>query len=658
MIPEETVERVREAADIVQIVGEHVKLRRSGRNYRGPCPLHGGKNPNFSVSPDKGVYHCFTCQESGNVFTFLERMLGVDYPTAIRMVADRVGIEIVETHRRAEQRDDREPLWELNATAAHFFQRSLWEGDAGGAARAYLDSRGITRAVADRFGLGYAPGGNAVRAYFAELGFGDERLLEVGLLTRRDDDATSEPYSRFRDRLMIPIHDTAGHPVGFGGRLLVDREGAAKYLNSPESRTFQKRRLLYNLHQAKHAIRRAERALLVEGYFDVVRLAAAGIEEVVAPLGTALTEEQATLLSRYTKNVFLLYDSDEAGQKATFRSGLALLALGVAVRVVSLPDGEDPDSFVRKFGRDKLEAQIEDAIDVFELQIRILEQKGWFADLHRRRRAVDRLLPTIRATADRLTRDIYVARLSEAAGVTRELLLAEVAAGEARASGPAGRGHREPGGPASPLPPADAGGPPPESFDHASDRGGPTGRRTGDRRRFSGRRDGDEWRSNRAPLRPSATAGPERELLRVLLHEPARAPAAAERLDATLLADPLYQELFVALTRNDTEAPVTEILANVSERAARVADALLGDPPPGDVSHLFESSVNLIKVREIDAEINRLEALQATVDPEEWRRLVERIGLLSKQKRDLGGRRFKVGRPPSSPSRVRGDRER
>jgi DNA primase len=615
VIPEETVERVREAADIVQIVGEHVKLRRMGRNYRGPCPLHGGKNPNFSVSPDKGVYHCFTCQESGNVFTFLEKMLGVDYPTAIRMIADRVGIEVVETQRRAEEKDSREPMWELNATAAQYFQRSLWEGDAGAAARAYLESRGIARAVADRFGLGYAPPGNALRGYLAELGFTDERMLEVGLLSRREDDARSDPYPRFRDRLTIPIHDTAGHPVGFGARMLAEREGAAKYLNSPETKTFQKRRLLYNLHQAKHAVRRADRALLVEGYFDVVRLASAGVEEVVAPLGTALTDEQAALLTRYTKNVFLLYDSDEAGQKATFRSGLELLALGVAVRVVSLPDGEDPDSYVSKFGREKLERQIESAIDVFELQLRILQRRGWFADLHRRRRAIDRLLPTIRQTADRLTRDIYVARLSEAAGVAKELLLGEIAAGDPRdrAAAPRAGGSgapRQSGGSAQ-----DRGGEdfarPPEPFDDGGGAGGGARRsRFGDRRKGGGRRDG-EWRSLSAPPRGKRLGGfgAERELTRLMLHVRPQADVVLERYGPEDFRHPAFRAIFDALRRLGPEAPVDALAEQMDEGATAVMQALLAEAGAvGDPDRVREQSFAQLEIRAL---VERNEAIDA-----------------------------------------------
>ena len=647
MISEETIEKVREAADIVQIIGEQVKLRRMGRNYRGPCPLHGGKNPNFSVSPDKGVYHCFTCHESGNVFTFLEKTLGVDYPTAIRIVAEKVGVEVVETIRRTPEKDTREPFWELNATAGEYFQRMLWEGEAGAAARAYLDSRGITRAVGDRFGIGYAPPANALMTYLTGLGFDEPRLLEAGLLSQRD--GAGEAFSRFRDRLMIPIHDVAGHPVGFGGRLLAEREGAAKYLNSPETPVFAKRRLLYNLHQAKNAIRRADRVILVEGYFDVVRIASAGVEEVVAPLGTALTPEQAALLTRYAKNVFLLYDSDDAGLKATFRSGLELLTLGASVRVVSLPEGEDPDTFVSKYGRERLEAQLADAIDVFDRQVQILERKGWFADLHRRRRAIDKLLPTIRATADALTREIYVARLSEAAGVTRELLVAEAAAGDRPRRGGAPRGGGSSSGPDAPP---DDGAPPPDEPPPFDGGGGGFRRRGFDRRRRYGRREVEEWRSTEAPPKISAGAGPERELLRVMLRERGRVEVVAERHGRDAFRNPAYREIFWALLDGDADTPLEEIASALPDGAARLLDSLVGEPLVGDPEVVFGGALHQLRVRELDEEIARLQAEIQLADGDEKDRLIARKNALSKERRVLGARQFKVGRSlPRTPPR-------
>ncbi|MEO7963829.1 MAG: DNA primase, partial [Gemmatimonadaceae bacterium] len=343
MIPDEEVERVREAADIVAIIGEYVPLKGRGGNWRGPCPFHQGVNRNFSVSVgSKGkFYHCFVCKESGDVFSFLQKRLGVDWPTSVRMVAEKSGIELHEVQKRRDGPDPREPLWEATAAAAMYFQRILWEDSIGSAAREYLASRGVTREVADRFSLGFAPREiGLMRAYLGSLGFDDARLLEAGLLVKREE--TDEPRPRFRARLIFPINDVSGRIAGFGGRLIAP--GEPKYLNSGESPIYSKGSLLYNLFHAKNAIRKEERVIVVEGYFDVLRLVAAGIETVVAPLGTALTDEQAASLVRYTKHVFLLYDSDKAGLKATFRAGDSLLVEGATVRVVSLPDGEDPDT--------------------------------------------------------------------------------------------------------------------------------------------------------------------------------------------------------------------------------------------------------------------------------------------------------------------------
>ena len=433
MIPDETVERVRESADIVGVIGEYVQLKRTGADFRGPCPFHQGTGRNFSVSPKIGRYHCFVCHESGDVFSYLMKRIGVDFVTAVKMVGEKSGIDVVDVmSAHSDEKDAREPLWEVNGAAAEYFRRTLWEGDVGAAARAYCEQRDISRELADKVGLGFAPREiGLMRAHLNTLGFDDERLVEVGLM--HTPEGSSEPRPRFRDRLIFPIYDVSGRVVGFGGRLL--GPGEPKYLNSAESPVFSKGKLLYGLNWAKLAARRDERMLVVEGYFDVVRLIGAGIDSVVAPMGTALTDEQAKLIRKYTERVYLLYDSDKAGLKATFRSGDELLAQGAAVQVVTLPEGEDPDTFVRSNGARGLEAQIANAIDVFERKLQLLERGGWFADLRKKRQALDRLLPTLRATRDPLTRDMYLGHAAIAAGVTRELLERELNAPNRARSG-------------------------------------------------------------------------------------------------------------------------------------------------------------------------------------------------------------------------------
>ena len=423
MTREEVRERVREASDIVQIIGESVPLKRQGNTYRGPCPFHNGKDRNFTIWPKSGFYKCFVCHEQGDVFSYLQKRLGMDFPTALKTVADKSGIDLPRTDSRLTPAPDpREPQWEALAAAADFFSQTLWNDAAAESARAYLASRQIDRATADRFGLGYASDGERTLSHLRGLGFDDERLTAVGLRTPGDDER--KPSPRFWHRLMIPIHDAAGHIVGFGGRTL----GSAKpkYLNSPDSPIFSKSKLLYGFHAAKLAMRREAKAVLVEGYFDLIRVVTAGVDYAVASMGTALTEAQAQLLTRYTRQVMIAYDSDRPGLEATFRSADILLEHGVRVRVVTLPPGEDPDSFVAKHSRADFEALLAQGLDVFDRKVQLAERGGWFADLGKKRRAIDKLLPTIRVTADPINQQLYVGRLAEASGVSAEVLWREI----------------------------------------------------------------------------------------------------------------------------------------------------------------------------------------------------------------------------------------
>jgi len=438
MIPEEIIEQVRESADVIGIIGESVELKRTGADWRGPCPFHGGRNRNFAVIPKKGLFYCYKCHEAGDVFSYLMKRFGMDYPTAVRDVARRSGIVIPERTAQAGP-DPNEPLYGAVAAAHDWFIRQLAELPEAGAARDYLAGRAITPEQAAELTLGYAPRGGAGLEAMRALGISETVLLKAGLAARREDGSI---MPRFRGRLIFPIHDQRGRVVAFGGRLL--GPGEPKYLNSPESDIFRKGRTLYNLHAARHAIRREEAAILVEGYFDVIRLVLAGVENVVAPLGTALTHDQAALIKRFAPTATLLYDSDQAGLKATFRAGDELLRHDVRVRVATMPAGEDPDSLVRKGGAAALEAVLADAVDVLERKIQLLERRGWFEDIEHRREALDRLLPTVRAAADPITRELYLSRVAERAGIEKRVLEVEAARGAAReaaAADPAEAAH-------------------------------------------------------------------------------------------------------------------------------------------------------------------------------------------------------------------------
>jgi DNA primase len=597
MIPDEVVDRVRDEADIVEIIGEFVKLKRVGTSFRGPCPFHHGKHDNFSVLP-RGTFMCFVCGEKGNVFGFVQKHLGLDFVEAVKWIGNKIGVEVREVSRQQEGPDPREPLYEVNAAAAEFFRRQLWKENGGASARSYLTGRGVVEEDAERFTLGFAPrDGSPLREYLNTLGFDDERQLAAGMLVRRE--GSDDLRVRFRQRLMFPIYDLRERVVGFGGRVL--GEGEPKYLNSSESEIFSKRRLLYGLNWAKQGIRRADRVLLVEGYFDLIRLVLAGIDEVVAPLGTALTEAQASLLRKYTKNVFLLYDSDAAGQKATFRAGDELLRNGVSVRVVTLPDGEDPDSFVASQGAEGLEREIAQSIDIFDRKIQILQRGGWFSDLRRKRQALDKLLPTIRAANDRIMRDLYIARTSEVAGVSRELLERELEQPHPQEASSSTE-------PARPSPPR-------------------------------------VRRSERRVNRNASGARAERELLRVMLHDRRYVDLVAERLGAESFTDEAYREIFTELVASGPEATVGEIAGAFDEEAIEVLEELLAESGGLDrASETVEGSLNMMAARELHARLEQIDREMPLATTEEKDDLIREKEHLLRQIRALGRGRFKMFR--------------
>jgi DNA primase len=444
VIPDEIIEQVRESADLVALIGESVELKRTGSDYRGPCPFHGGTHRNFAVIPKKNRYYCFVCKESGDVFSYLMKRFGMDYPTAVREVAGRTGIVIPEQSARSGP-DPREPLFSAASVAHDWFARQLRESAEAEEARAYLGTRGLDLETVGPFQLGFAPRGGAFLTAMGQLGLSEKVLLEAGLLAQREDGTVSP---RFRGRLLFPIHDLRGRVVGFGGRLL--GPGEPKYLNSPETPIFKKGTMLYNLHEARQAIRKEESVTVVEGYFDVLRVVLAGSENVVAPMGTALTPDQAGLLRRYTSQAVLLFDSDQAGLRATFRAGDELLKHEMRVRVATLPPNEDPDTLVRKGGLPALTTVLREALDLMERKVQLLERKGWFTDVEHRREALDRLLPTIRATRDPMMRELYLGLVADRVGVDKRVLEQEANAQPAPA--PVTQRPAEPERPAPPPP--------------------------------------------------------------------------------------------------------------------------------------------------------------------------------------------------------------
>ena len=358
-IQDGAIREIRERASLVEVVSDVVALRRRGRSAVGLCPFHAEKTPSFTVNEERGFYHCFGCGEHGDVFAFVMKTQSLAFPEAVRRVAQRFGIAIPETLAAAGRSS--EPLAAVTAAAAAFF-RAEFAGPAGARARAYLRERGLGEEMQARFGLGYAPAaGDALARHLRARGFPLEDALTVGLVLRRDrPDGRGEPYDRFRDRLMFPIADVAGKTTAFGGRILPGRPASGdpppKYLNSPESPLFHKGQTLYGLAQARDGIRRTGRAVVVEGYVDVIALVQTGIEGVVAPLGTALTVDQLRVLRRFTDLVVACFDGDAAGRRAAARSFAVFIEAGLWGRGAFLPSGEDPDTFVRGKGREAMEA--------------------------------------------------------------------------------------------------------------------------------------------------------------------------------------------------------------------------------------------------------------------------------------------------------------
>jgi DNA primase len=353
-IPDDIIEKVRERSDIVEIIGDHVPLKQSGRNFKALCPFHPEKAPSFMVSPEKQIYHCFGCGAGGNVFSFLMQAEGMTFPEAVKALAKRYGIEIPEGLPRAST--EASLAYRINAMAAKAYHAALLGTKEGKGARKYLRTRTIGEDVEKAFLLGYAPrAANLLMLEAKRRGIDEKRLASMGLAIERD----GRLRDLFRGRLMFPIASAGGRILGFGGRVL--DEGTPKYLNSPETRLFKKSETLFGIHRAKGHLRTAGLGVVVEGYMDVIPLHARGLENTVASLGTAFTFEQASRLRRYCSDVVLLYDGDDAGRIAALRACEPAVQGGLKVKVARLPEGHDPDSFLRERGKEAVEKVIQDA---------------------------------------------------------------------------------------------------------------------------------------------------------------------------------------------------------------------------------------------------------------------------------------------------------
>lgn len=411
-IPDETVEAVRSASDVVDVIGDYVRLRRKGANYFGLCPFHDEKTPSFSVNAELGIFKCFGCGAGGDLFRFVMQVEGISFPEAVRMLAEKGGIALPAAEAEQSRLGETESVYNALRFAARFYHSCLTKSEKGRPARDYLQAREFSKATVKAFGLGFAPDEwdgllRAAREHRIEEGV----LEKAGLILSRKDG--SGYYDRFRGRIVFPIFSHVGKVLGFGARVLNGGPDEPKYVNSPETVVYNKSRVLYGLYQAKHAIRKKEEVLVVEGYTDVMALHQEGVDHAVASSGTALTQGQVKLLGRYARRIILLFDADMAGTVAATRAIDVILQEGASVYVVALPRGEDPDSFARKEGV-SLEAYVEEhrADFVTYIQERARGQ-GRLATPEGEAETMHAILHAVSLISDPLMQETYVRRASE-----------------------------------------------------------------------------------------------------------------------------------------------------------------------------------------------------------------------------------------------------
>ena len=425
IIPENKIEEVRSAVNIVDVISEFVQLRKRGKNYVGLCPFHQEKTPSFTVSSDKQIFNCFGCHKGGNVFKFLMDLQNISFVEAVQDIAKRAGITLeFQESMPSEEQSEQEILYDINTMAARFFSNNLLQSLQGEIARSYFSDRNIKIQTQRIFGLGYSiPDWESFLKYAKENKIDLEKAQYLGLIEKND---RGGYYDKFRGRVIFPIFSPNGRVIAFGGRIMEKAENAAKYLNSPESIIYSKRRSLYGLYHSKDEIRRLDKAILVEGYMDLISLFQNGVKNVVASSGTALTEEQVKMLSRYTKNVVVFYDADPAGVKASLRSIELLVRQDVDVKIAELPKGEDPDSFINKYGREEFADYIENAQNFLEYQTAQFEKQGMFDDPTLQTKAIRELVQSAAFVNDELKRSILLKTIAKKFNIREKLLESEL----------------------------------------------------------------------------------------------------------------------------------------------------------------------------------------------------------------------------------------
>jgi DNA primase len=615
-IPESVIAEVRERSDIVEIVGQYVSLKRSGANYLGLCPFHDEKTPSFVVSPQRHTYYCFGCHEKGDAIEFVRKMEGKGFIDAVEDLASRAGIEIPrvqlserESRRIQKRKDDRQKALRINELAALFFQKAL-SSPQGKPARDYLESRGVSEEIARQFRLGYAPPGwESLTSHLARKGVPARLAERIGIVKQsRHAGRSSEQQARsarvsskshhdfFRNRLMFPVLGPSGEVLGFSGRLLDPEATQRKYVNSPESPVFHKAESLYGIHAARKRMRKIGRAVVVEGNLDVVLLHQAGLDEAVAPLGTALTDSQAHTLRRFCDEVVLLFDGDDAGRRAAKKAASLLLREGRAGRVGVLPEGEDPDSFVRKRGVDELREILDGAQPLADHLINVASRRAG-GEIPSRVRALEEVAPVLKSIANPVTRALYVEQAADLLGIEREMVVDAM---------------QKP--------------------------------RRSDRRPLSKERKPDGSKRPRDSASRHAIS-----LLALLVAHPHLAPAAGEADAVSYVSDPaLRAAMSKALDMQEAggHVDVSELLADLDgETADDVAEAVLSEEFGGQIDghRALKEILTALKLAQVNRELNRLatEIRKATTQGDEGRlrELALKRHQLSAKRNDLIGER-------------------
>ncbi|RMF89224.1 MAG: DNA primase [Nitrospinota bacterium] len=590
-LPQQVIDEVRSRVDIVDLIADYVSLQPSGENFKGLCPFHQEQTPSFVVSPRKQLFHCFGCGAGGNVFHFLMRYEHLSFPEAVSLLAQRAGIPLPRpSHRPSQEEQRKEIFYQLNTSVTEYYQHLLQHPTLGRRGQEYLRQRGITAQVISTFRLGYAPPRwDTLVKYFVEEQGRSPSLLQTGGLIKPRPQGKGF-YDLFRDRIIFPILDLQGRPIAFGGRAL-ESDQLPKYLNSPETPLYKKGEMLYGLYHARQAIRRLGYVLVVEGYFDLLTLWQAGIENVVATLGTSMTRRQAHLLRNYTREIVLVFDGDQAGKAAAFRGNTLLMEAGINVRLLVLPAGTDPDTLIRTQGKEAFLHLLDQALPFIEHLIRHGEHR--WNSIQDKLRYIHTLLPLIAKVARPMEQMEYLSLLAEKTRVSEHLLHQELRAyTRARAS----RGQ-----PSSTLP------------------------------------------SSPKPSLPSTvTPNVEKDLIQLMLEDPTLIPRVQKEVSPEEFTDREWGEmacLLFALAEKGVEATPAQIIdlfprPQLRERASQL---LMRQLPLEHRDQLLEGCLSMMRDRRVKREQEKLKALMKAAESRgdftESTRLLQRFMALQRERK-------------------------